>query len=287
MIEIVQPADEMQHALVELEPRRGEAGRFVDLDEAPAPQRFERREGAPVRFGSAASAKPKLAQGRCGWPLPCPHSAAMRASISTPAASSSTSRSNALNWKSRASVSIAAGAGIVARSASVSSAAIVGVAFAEQRAQARELGHQQALVGLSPIEHSFWRVHVNYHPLIQERRDRRRLGRQIDDRALDAVDAQAREVRAERRVRNHEAQDRRRAIRGCPAAGIRSARARAPRFARRRNAGVNSIVKLAAPSPPRATDSGRFVMCGAIVNAMRFVSRGSVSPGRTRRAATR
>ncbi|MCY1354848.1 hypothetical protein D9M69_412430 [compost metagenome] len=69
--------------------------------------------------GRAARARPKVAQGRVAWPLAWAQSWARRASISTPAASSSRSRSKALSSNSWTRLSMAAGSPSVARRSSM------------------------------------------------------------------------------------------------------------------------------------------------------------------------
>lgn len=48
-VEFIDADEEVQHALVDAQAAGGEAGMVVDVDEAPAPQRALRCQGAPVR----------------------------------------------------------------------------------------------------------------------------------------------------------------------------------------------------------------------------------------------
>ena len=135
--------------------RRGDQRHVVlELDQAPAAQRPGRRERAPVRLGAVRPARgrslPTAAAARLAA---LAHSAASSASISTPAHSSSRSRSKALRPKRRASWSIAAGAGhcgagSVRRRVRAASSS---PASREPLLQPRELRHQQPLVGLGPV----------------------------------------------------------------------------------------------------------------------------------------
>ena len=112
-IEQIDAGKVMQNALVNAQWRGGEAARPVS-----ASIRRSRRSGAAgasaLQCGSAsaASASPKVGAMRCELPWTSAHCAASAESISTPAQSSSMSRSNEVRPKIAVSRSIAAGGSI-------------------------------------------------------------------------------------------------------------------------------------------------------------------------------
>ena len=266
----------------------------ADLEQAPAPQRPHGVSALQCGSGSTASASAKVAQARC--PAPRRWRTARRAPRPSPRRRTAAARrARTRSGPNRsASTSIAAGAGSAARAACELRSAPRWSSSPRSRAFSRANSATSTRWFASVQSSVVPARSLDLDPLIQEARRRRR---RIDDRAVDAVDAQAREVIAERRVRDTKLRLATGAVNGCganspapstrrtvwPGAHLgREVQRETSRCRRRRVDGQRQVVDRAA----RRVSASWFVTRAASASAGRSTrARDAVDAGREVRGA--